>query len=160
MAEDGVPRALCAPKIVGGWRTNQYDAGRFGVYLAIPRRGRINFGIPRPVRDPRDQALGRGGTAATSRRPDPAKEGPLIGEWVAIMGEPSNGALAHELAAAGARFMAGVGKSTTMLVVADERPFSPGIGSSATYRKAEAMIGEGRDLRILSRSEARALIVP
>lgn len=33
----------CAAKIVGGWKTNQHDAGHFGVCLAIPKRGTISF---------------------------------------------------------------------------------------------------------------------
>lgn len=31
----------CRARIVGGWRTNQHDAGHFGVRLAIPNRGQI-----------------------------------------------------------------------------------------------------------------------
>jgi len=31
----------CRARIVGGWRTNQHDAGHFGVKLAIPNRGQI-----------------------------------------------------------------------------------------------------------------------
>ena len=31
----------CRARIVGGWRTNQHDAGHFGVKLAIPNRGEI-----------------------------------------------------------------------------------------------------------------------
>jgi hypothetical protein len=35
--------ARCAANIKGGWRTNQYDEGSFGVYLGIPGRGRFNL---------------------------------------------------------------------------------------------------------------------
>lgn len=31
----------CRARIDGGWRTNQHDAGHFGVKLAIPNRGKI-----------------------------------------------------------------------------------------------------------------------
>lgn len=32
---------VCRARIDGGWRTNQHDAGHFGVKLAIPNRGKI-----------------------------------------------------------------------------------------------------------------------
>lgn len=31
--------ARCAAKVKGGWRTNQYDEGQFGVSLGVPGRG-------------------------------------------------------------------------------------------------------------------------
>jgi hypothetical protein len=31
----------CQARIDGGWKTNQHDAGHFGVKLAIPNRGKI-----------------------------------------------------------------------------------------------------------------------
>ena len=54
--------------------------------------------------------------------------------------------------------MAGVGKSTSVLVVAEERPFSPGLLNSTQYRKAEGRISEGGYLQILSLSETRQLM--
>lgn len=44
MSKAGLSAALCAARISGGWRTNQYDEGSFGVRLAIPNRGDIQFG--------------------------------------------------------------------------------------------------------------------
>lgn len=41
----GISMADCEARIRGGWRTNQHDEGCFGVTLAIPQRGQINFGI-------------------------------------------------------------------------------------------------------------------
>lgn len=46
LAAAGHPGApiLCAAKIVGGWKTNQHDAGHFGVRLALPARGKLILG--------------------------------------------------------------------------------------------------------------------
>ena len=44
MREQGLDRAECAARIRGGWRTNQHDEGAYGVYLAIPQMGWIEFG--------------------------------------------------------------------------------------------------------------------
>ena len=44
MAEDGIDEAACEAQVVDGWRTNQYDEGHFGVRLAVPRWGWIDFG--------------------------------------------------------------------------------------------------------------------
>lgn len=160
MVTDGVQAVRCGAQITGGWRTNQYDAGFFGVKLAIPSWGWIDFGVG-AIAPP----AGEGANASpwpkrpTVERPKAAKEGPLRGERVAIMGEPGDGPLAQELAASGATIMAGIGKTTTMLVVADNRPFSEGVKRSATYVRALELIAEGEALRILSQAEARALIV-
>lgn len=45
MATAGRPGhgARCAAKIAGGWRTNQYDEGLFGVRLGVPGRGRFTL---------------------------------------------------------------------------------------------------------------------
>jgi DNA polymerase-3 subunit epsilon len=75
------------------------------------------------------------------------------------MGTPSDGEVAQELAAAGARIMAGVGKSTTLLVIVAEQPFDVGIRRSANFRHAEEMIAGGSRLKIVSISEARAMII-
>ncbi len=147
MDAEGVVLSACGAKIKGGWRTNQYDAGHFGVRLAIPMRGWIDFGIGAKPPAPATRVT-------SSPRPEPAPDGPLSGHWVVVMGAPSTGDLAVELAAAGARIMAGVGKSTTLLIVAEEKPFPPGTMASATYRKAEAL-----GILIMSASEARAMMI-
>lgn len=43
-AED-LREAACLARIRGGWRTNQYDEGKYGVQLSIPNAGWIDFGI-------------------------------------------------------------------------------------------------------------------
>ena len=45
MREIGMAVASCQARVRGGWRTNQYDEGNFGVTLAVPARGWIDFGI-------------------------------------------------------------------------------------------------------------------
>ncbi len=135
----------CNAKVRGGWRSNQHDEGTFGVWLAVPTWGWIDFGTGRP---PPENAQRR-----KVVRPEPADNGPLLGEWVAIIGAPSNGALAQRLAAKGAHIMASVGKSTTLVVLAEERPFNSGLTQSSQYRAAEQRIKEGRPLRIASESE-------
>lgn len=144
MRDEDIQRARCRARVRGGWRTNQYDEGHYGVMLAIPRSGRIDFG----------NRVGPNETAPAQRAPSPtrpvaAADGPLQGHWVAIQGERSDGAIAQRLAGAGATIMASVGKSTTLLVVAEEEPFSEGIVRSAMYRKAEL-----NGIRIVSRSTA------
>lgn len=151
MREEGLRSAVCSSRVQGGWRTNQYDEGHFGVRLAIPTRGWIDFGTGR---SPPATAT----SAGKPNRPEPARSGPLRGEWVTIIGAASNGDLAKDLAGKGAHIMAGVGKSTSLLVVAEERPFSSGLVSSTQYRRAEQRISEGSSLRIVSLSEARQLM--
>lgn len=43
MASQGVTAVRCRARVRGGWRTNQYDEGNFGVRLAIPNRGDLAF---------------------------------------------------------------------------------------------------------------------
>jgi hypothetical protein len=44
MDKEGIGRVDCKALIAGGWRTNQYDEGSFGVRLAIPNWGWIDMG--------------------------------------------------------------------------------------------------------------------
>ena len=62
------------------------------------------------------------------------------------------------LAAAGARIVGSVGAKTALLVVAGGRPFADGMERSSAYRRAEALIGMGQPLRIISASDACNLI--
>ena len=55
--------------------------------------------------------------------PKPATGGPLSGERIAILGEPRDGPLAHEIAALGGTIHSSVGITTTMLVVAADEQF-------------------------------------
>jgi hypothetical protein len=45
MREASLKTALCSARVRGGWRTNQYDEGHYGVRLAIPNHGWIDFGV-------------------------------------------------------------------------------------------------------------------
>lgn len=87
-------------------------------------------------------------------RPAPASTGPLHGERVAVIASPHSD-LPAEIAAAGGRIMAGVGRSTTMLVVAGVRPFSSGVRASADFLKAEALAADGAAISILAADELR-----
>jgi len=157
LREEGLSSVGCMARVRGGWRTNQYDEGNFGVWLGIPQRGWIDFGTGRS--SPAVSKSAPQVKAERPNRPEAAVSGPLLGESVAVIGAPPDGGLAKELAAQGARLMAGVGKSTTILVVAQDRPFTPGLTGSAQYRKAEQLIIEGAKLRIVSYSELRKLIM-
>ena len=92
---------------------------------------------------------------ATPRRPAPATKGPLAGERIAIIASPHNTELPAEIAAAGGRVMANVGRTTTMLVVAGSRPFSSGVRSTASFLKAEALAADGGTISILTAEELR-----
>jgi hypothetical protein len=152
MREEGISTAFVKAKVQGGWRTNQYDEGSYGVRLAIPQLGWIDFGIGSTKPETSK-------SRAKSNRPEPAQTGPLRGEWVAILGAPSDGELAKELAECGAHVMAGFGKSTSLLVVAEEQPFSWGLVTSSQFVAALKRKSEGgKPIRILSLSEARELM--
>lgn len=152
MREAGLSAALCSARVRGGWRTNQYDEGHYGVQLAIPTYGWIDFGVGTepPVRQSEPRIR--------SDRPEAAPIGPLHGHWIALMGTRTDGEVAKELSAAGAKIMAGIGKSTTLLVIVAEQPLDVGIRRSASFRRAEGMIAAGSRLRIVSLSEVRAMI--
>lgn len=146
MIEDGLKSATCAAKIVGGWRTNQHDEGHFGVRLAIPRHGWIDFGIgkqqpSKSIPTPKD---------TRQKEPlKPATKGPLVGEWVVVWGAEKQGREAKVLAALGAKIMSDVGKSTTMVVYMDDE-LTPGMRSSATFRKVEELMETGQRLELIS----------
>jgi hypothetical protein len=152
MQKAGLVAAACPARVRGGWRTNQYDEGHYGVSLAIPNLGWIDFGIGA------EQPARTSPPKPTAKRPEAATLGPLQGHRIALMGAASDSEIAHELAAAGARIMSGVGNSTTLLVVVTERPFDVGIRRSANFCRAEDMIDAGSHLKIISISEARVMI--
>lgn len=89
------------------------------------------------------------------QRPTPASSGPLQGERIALIASPHDTSLPAEIAAAGGRLMANVGRTTTLLVVAGQRPFSSGVRSTNTFLKAEALAAEGGMIAILSAEELR-----
>ena len=157
LRELGLSRARCQAKIAGGWRTNQYDEGQFGVRLAIPGYGKIDFG---------SAGISLAGSAetamATRKSVEVAKGsgvGPLAKQRIAIIGAPSDCEIAKLLANAGATIVSGVGKTTSMLVVVGQsKPFDPGTIGSSNYVKAEELIAAGRQIRILDEGEARQLL--
>jgi DNA polymerase-3 subunit epsilon len=95
------------------------------------------------------------GTPRRKARPAPAANGPLIGEKVALISSPHDTTLPAEIAAAGGKVMAGVGRTTTMLVIAGGRPFSDGVRRMALYEKAQALIADGAAICVLSAEELR-----
>jgi DNA polymerase-3 subunit epsilon len=95
----------------------------------------------------------RGGSA-----PKPAAEGPLKGARIAILGAPRDGALAQWLAQAGARVVASVGTTSTMLVIATDHPFGRFAHAAAPYRRAEELRRGGATIEIVSEDALRARI--
>jgi len=96
---------------------------------------------------------GRSGPA-----PKPAPTGPLKGQRVAILGAPRDGPLARCLASEGARIVAAVGSTTTMLVIADDQPFGRFFSVHAAHRKAEEMQRAGAGIKIVPEEEVRRLL--
>lgn len=153
----GLATAVAEARISGGWRTNQYDEGHFGVRLSIPNHGAIDFGDAGVWQDE------SGGQVwpkkPKTERPVAAETGPMAGERVAIMGQAADGELARVLAGAGAKITASLGKTTTILVVAnDHPPYQFGTRRSSTYKMAEELIAAGKSLRILSQREVEELL--
>lgn len=144
MDDEGLARVGCGGFISGGWRTNQYDEGLFGIRLAVPNQGWIDMGTG----SSRPPAAANRRSAAIAR-PEPAKEGPLVGQSIVLWGLADTGPEAMELAGLGARIMAGVGRSTTM-VVTFEDTLSVGALNSATYRKVQERIEAGSRIEIIS----------
>jgi DNA polymerase-3 subunit epsilon len=81
--------------------------------------------------------------------PRAARQGPLIGERVVIVGEPRDGKLAHALAALGARIMTAVGTTTSMLVVAGDGSVPQGSDTDPQLTKA-GDVSRGSPVRIVS----------
>ncbi len=91
---------------------------------------------------------------APPRKPGPAPRaaptGPLIGERIAIHGEPRDGPLACRIAALGGRIVSAVGNTTTLLVIAGRAPFSYSVRNSGAYRRAEHYRRLGGTIRIVA----------
>lgn len=88
--------------------------------------------------------------------PAPATSGPLLGERVAILGEPRDGPLAHHVAAAGGRVVAAVGATTTMLVIAKRHPYGRFVEASEPHRQAQALRAAGKPITVLTEDVLRA----
>lgn len=151
MAEDGIDQAACKGLIVGGWKTNQHDSGHFGVRLAVPKRGWVDFGLGKTA--PIEQK-GTQHTTDRPARPEPAETGPLVGQWVVVWGAPKYGEVAHQLASLGANSMADVGKSTTMVVAVDDE-ITEGMQRSATFRKIQKQIEQGSPVELVTMRELK-----
>ncbi|MDJ0277589.1 3'-5' exonuclease [Sphingomonas sp. 2R-10] len=82
--------------------------------------------------------------------PRPAAEGPLKGHRIAILGAPRDGPLACRLAAQGARIMAAVGATSTMLVISNAQPFGRFVHAHAEYRRAEQLRRGGAAIAIVA----------
>jgi DNA polymerase-3 subunit epsilon len=87
--------------------------------------------------------------ARSGPAPKPAADGPLRGQRIAILGAGRNGSLARRLAEAGARVVASVGISTTILVVSRDQPFGRFAHASPPYRRAEELRLAGSSIEIL-----------
>ena len=98
-------------------------------------------------------------TQRAAAAPKPAPTGPLKGERIAILGARRDGSLAHWLADAGARVVASVGTTTTMLVISNDQPFGRFYNASPAYRRAEELRREGSSIGIVTEDELRARIV-
>lgn len=150
LAALGLGSATCGARINGGWRTNQYDEGHFGLRLAIPDWGPLDFG---------------GGLSHGEQRVWPKKErpsrpvssgaGPLVGRRIAFMGGAQS-KMPDELAAMGATIVTGVGKTTTdLIVIGSDRPFTWGVERSRTFVAATEAAASGQPIRIWGETEFR-----
>jgi DNA polymerase-3 subunit epsilon len=90
--------------------------------------------------------------------PRPAADGPLKGQRAALLGASRDGALAQWLAQAGARVVASVGTTSTLLVIGRDQPFGRYVSASAAHRRAEELIRSGASIEILTEDELRARI--
>lgn len=97
-------------------------------------------------------------TPAASRSspaPRPAADGPLKGHRIAILGAARDGVLACMLAQAGARVVASVGTTTTILVVASDQPFGRFAHASPAYRRADELRRNGSPIEIVDEETLR-----
>lgn len=97
-------------------------------------------------------------TPAASRSgpaPRPAADGPLTGHRIAILGAARDGTLGCMLAQAGARVVASVGTTTTILVVASDQPFGRFAHASPAYRRADELRRNGSPIEIVDEESLR-----
>lgn len=151
MDSEGFSQSRVEAQVVGGWRTNQYDRGSFGIRLRMSSAGPINFGTAASQRRIEEHSLPRN----TGGRPDPAPSGPLNGKFCVIWGASSKGDEAKEVAAWGAHVMAGVGKSTSLIVQVPEKPTSKML-SSAVYKKVQELQSQGYPIQFVQLSVLRS----
>ena len=148
MREDGIDRAECGARIRGGWRTNQHDEGFYGVKLAVPARGWVDFGLGKEAPKPPE-------------RPKPASTGPLKGKKLALIGAPSTGDLAQELAGLGATIMARSGKTSHFAIIAEGADTqSDSSEDKWEIARAQSFIDKGAALKILTIADFRKTQLP
>lgn len=89
------------------------------------------------------------------RAPRPAAQGPLKGQRIAILGATRDSALARWLAEAGARVLASVGTTSTMLVVSADHPYGNYYHASPAYRRAAELREKGCAIEIVMESDLK-----
>lgn len=148
MRAQGVSAATVEAQVRGGWRTNQHDQGHFGVRLRMPQSGWVDFGVgaSKPASNP-----------PVPRVKKPAVGGPLSKEKIALWGFTRDGEEASSITRAGGQVMASVGKSTT-IVVTSNYPMTPGMKSSATWKKLEELRSAGHSIELITLSEIQSRI--
>jgi DNA polymerase-3 subunit epsilon len=93
----------------------------------------------------------RGGKA-----PKAAPEGPLKGQKIAILGAARDSSLGHWLAQAGARVVASVGTTSTILVISADQPFGRFFHASPAHRRASELQQAGSAIGIVTECELKA----
>lgn len=101
-----------------------------------------------------------GGRAAPrAKAPVAAQAGPLVGQRIAVLGEAPDGPVAQWAARAGARIVASVGRTTTMLLIAARQPYGRWVEASPPYRKALEAQKAGQPLEIVTEHDLRARLI-
>jgi len=92
--------------------------------------------------------------------PRAAREGPLKGQKVFILGEARDGLLAHRIAALGGRVVSGVGQTTTLVALAGDNPRRYDLRFNSQLRKAQKLRTAGLSIRIAEQGEIDELLAP
>ena len=97
-------------------------------------------------------------TFRTAAAPKPAPDGPLKGERVAILGATRSSTLGKWLAEAGARVVASVGTSSTLLVISNDQPYGRFVHASPAHKRAQELQAAGSRIEIVSEDALRARV--
>jgi DNA polymerase-3 subunit epsilon len=97
-------------------------------------------------------------TFRTAAAPKPAPDGPLKGERIALLGATRSSPLAKWLAEAGARVVASVGTSSTLLVVSNDQPYGRFFHASPAHRRAQELQRAGSRIEIVTEDALRARV--
>lgn len=92
------------------------------------------------------------------KSPKPAAEGPLKGQKIAVLGAARDSSLGLWLAEAGARVVASVGTTSTMLVISADQPFGRFYRASPAHRRANELQQAGYTIEIVTESELKARV--